>query len=91
MISPRQNSYKVAGAGGMEEGLYVPETTLKCLELHASADTQNLLDLDLAAKHRNTGFKVQNARKTIGENHTYKHFGGCTLPVLQQSGHVLKL
>lgn len=59
MISPRQNSYKVAGAGGMEEGLNVPETTLKCLELHASADAQNLLDLDLAAKHRNTGFKVK--------------------------------
>lgn len=33
----------------------------------------------------------KNARKTLGENHTYKHFGGWTLPVLQQSGHVAKL
>lgn len=51
MISPRQESYKVAGAGGMEEGLNVPQITLKCLELHASADTQNLFDLHIAAKH----------------------------------------
>ena len=35
----------------MKEGLNVPKITLKCLELHASADTQNLLDLHLAAKH----------------------------------------
>lgn len=48
--TPRQDSYKVAGAGGMKEGLDVPELTLKRLQLHPSADTQNLLDLHLAAK-----------------------------------------
>lgn len=60
VISPGQNSYKVAGAGGMEQGLNVPETALKCLELHASADTQNPLDLDVAAWHRNIGFTVRS-------------------------------
>lgn len=52
VILPRQHSYKVAGAGGMEEGLNVPEFALKRLKLHPSADTQNLLDLHLAAKYR---------------------------------------
>lgn len=52
VILPRQDSNKVAGAGRMEEGLNVPELALKRLKLHPSADTQNLLDLHLAAKHR---------------------------------------
>ena len=52
VVSPRQDPYEVAGAGGMEEGLNVPEVTPECLKLRPSADTQNPLDLHLAAKRR---------------------------------------
>lgn len=66
VISPRQNSHKVAGAGGVEEGPNIPETALKHLQLHTSADPQNLLDLDFAAKHRNVGVNVLKYRRITG-------------------------
>lgn len=50
--SPGEKSHKVAGPGRVEEGLNVPHVSLEGLELHAAADAQNLLDLDLAARPR---------------------------------------
>lgn len=52
LFSPRQDSHKVVGTGGMEEWLNIPQLALKGLKLHPSADTHNLLDLHPAAKHR---------------------------------------
>lgn len=43
----------------MEEGLNVAEVTPKRLQLHSSADTQDLQDLHLAAKHRNSVRELQ--------------------------------
>lgn len=51
--SPGEKSYKVTGPGRVEEGLDATEVALECLQLHAAADTQNLLDSELAAGHRN--------------------------------------
>lgn len=61
---PRKKSYKVAGAGGMKEGLNVPNIILKCLKLHTATNTQNLFYLDLAVKHRKLGKTLPNEFKT---------------------------
>ena len=50
----------------MKEGLNVPQTLPECLKLYTSAHTQNLPDLDLAAKDGNMGNTVQHARKKKG-------------------------
>lgn len=55
VISPRQDPHKVAGAGGMEEGLNVPQLALKRLKLRPPADAQNLLDVHPTAS---TGTRV---------------------------------
>lgn len=52
--SPGEKSYKVAGPGRVEEGLNAPDISLEHLELHAAADAQNLVDLDLAARPSKT-------------------------------------
>lgn len=72
----------------MEQGLNVPKITLKCLELHASTDTQNLLDLDVAAQSTETlRFRMHKTKQTI----RHDGFEGGTLPVPQQGAHIPKL
>lgn len=55
LFSPRQDSHKVVGAGGMEEWLNIPQLALKGLKLHPSADAHDLLDLQPAAKQIKAG------------------------------------
>lgn len=78
VISPRQNSHKVTGAGGMEQGLNVPKITLKCLELHASTDTQNLLDLDVAAQSTETlRFRMHKNKTNNPSQWVWRRYATC--------------